>query len=421
MNAILPFIIEHWAAISAIIAAIGLRLFPTEKNYDVFHKVLRLLDLIIPNIKKGGGRHAAKIILFFALASVSAGCYAQLNTTTRLVKFRSGVQNAIDTAEANGNEGNIWYDFVTGRYRANEGGENKFLIGGSGGAFWPLGGTQNFTGDVNIEDNFSSTAIRIGALFDPIESWSIFASNSWSVYSPGGISINGGGGSISTDATSLDIQTSGTNPLDISSASGDIGISTSGNVNLTSTGGNIISSAQNGISFSTSAGDISNIASGNVILSALGGNDITATASDELALTGGTVVMSGDVVLNPTSSASQLYSGTYTPVGTTSTNTTVVTPKVAQYMRVGNVVTVSGRVDVTFAASGVARWELSVPVATNFSTQWEADGTFMIQDAIFGGGIISLAATETVQFSTQAPGAGAFSGFCYTYTYQILP
>ena len=67
----MDFIIEHWPSISAILGAILLRLIPTEKNYDIISKILKLLDLVIPNLKKGGGKHIAKIILFFALAFVS--------------------------------------------------------------------------------------------------------------------------------------------------------------------------------------------------------------------------------------------------------------------------------------------------------------------------------------------------------------
>lgn len=150
MNAILPFIIEHWASISAIVAAIGLRLFPTEKNYDIFQKLLRLLDLIIPNLKKGGGRHVAKVILFFVLASVSVGCYAQLNTRTRLIKFATGVQHAADTAENAGNAGRIWYDFDTDHFRVNEGGLNTFLINAGGGVYSFANGLTNTAGTVRL-------------------------------------------------------------------------------------------------------------------------------------------------------------------------------------------------------------------------------------------------------------------------------
>lgn len=155
MSTIIEFLINNWASVSAIVAAIGLRLFPTEKNYDIFSKILKLLDLIVPNIKKGGGRHVAKLILFFALAFVYVESFAQLNTRTRQIRFATGVQYASDTAETVSNGGRFWYDFNTDRFRINENGENKF-VGGGGGAFWALTGTSVLTGNTTINGNSRS-------------------------------------------------------------------------------------------------------------------------------------------------------------------------------------------------------------------------------------------------------------------------
>jgi hypothetical protein len=171
MSAI-QFIIDYWPQITLIIAAL-IRLIPTEKNYDVASKILRLLDLIIPNLKKGGGRHVARLILFFALAFVSVQSFAQLNTRTRQIRFATGVQFAADTAETSANAGRIWYDFLTDRYRANEGGVNGFLGGSGGGAFWPLTGSADFTGPVTLNgtagENLTIDSREPGTGFSSLE------------------------------------------------------------------------------------------------------------------------------------------------------------------------------------------------------------------------------------------------------------
>lgn len=92
-----------------------------------------------------------KLLTFFVAAIIAYQCTAQINTTTRLIKFRAGVQSSSDTTETSGNEGNIWYDFVTGKFRYNQGGTNStFGSGGGGGAFWPLAGTASLSGNLTI-------------------------------------------------------------------------------------------------------------------------------------------------------------------------------------------------------------------------------------------------------------------------------
>lgn len=205
MEILLPFIIEHWAALSAVIAAIGLRLFPTEKNYDIFSKILRILDLIVPNIKKGGGRHITKIVLFFVLAFVSVNSYAQLNTRTRQIRFATGVQAAADTAETAANAGRIWYDFVTGRYRANFDGVNGFFgEGGGGGNYWPLdnvntGPVYLSNGGTMIHDNGGDNFVLMGDMGDMLGGFAAYADYLELRGGVSGLSLWGGTGSTTSN------------------------------------------------------------------------------------------------------------------------------------------------------------------------------------------------------------------------------
>ena len=67
--------------------------------------------------------------------------------------------------------------------------------------------------------------------------------------------------------------------------------------------------------------------------------------------------------------------GTYTPTLTNTTNITSSSAGVCQYMRVGNTVTVSGRVDVTATATGNTTLGISLPIASNLASNSELAGT----------------------------------------------
>lgn len=79
------------------------------------------------------------------------------------------------------------------------------------------------------------------------------------------------------------------------------------------------------------------------------------------------------------------YSGTYIASLTNVTNVTSSTDYAAwQYMRVGNVVTVSGAVGVTATASAAAtEVGISLPIASNFTTTIQCRGTG-VEDSVWG-------------------------------------
>lgn len=61
-------------------------------------------------------------------------------------------------------------------------------------------------------------------------------------------------------------------------------------------------------------------------------------------------------------SGGNIDSGTYTPVATGITNCDAVTAYECTWVQIGNIVQVSGRVDVDATASGDTRWSLTLPV-----------------------------------------------------------
>lgn len=80
-----------------------------------------------------------------------------------------------------------------------------------------------------------------------------------------------------------------------------------------------------------------------------------------------------------------VLSGTYTPSGYAGTNVTSVVPGVCNYSRVGNVVTVSGIVTVDTTAIAASVFQLSLPIASDFTTATDASGTFMSASNVTGG------------------------------------
>lgn len=68
-------------------------------------------------------------------------------------------------------------------------------------------------------------------------------------------------------------------------------------------------------------------------------------------------------------------SGTYTPTLTNVTNVSASTAYQCRYLRIGNVVTVSGRLDVDPTAAGLLEVGISLPIASNFTTVQQCSGT----------------------------------------------
>lgn len=116
------------------------------------------------------------------------------------------------------------------------------------------------------------------------------------------------------------------------------------------------------------------------------------------------------------------YDGTYTPTLTNVTNVSASTAYECQYLRAGNTVTVSGKVDIDITAA-VSSTELgiSLPIASNFGAEEDCGGTAVCPDssglcaAIRGDAANNRAALVYVANTDD----GDLS-FFFTFTYQIL-
>lgn len=78
---------------------------------------------------------------------------------------------------------------------------------------------------------------------------------------------------------------------------------------------------------------------------------------------------SGDFIEGPL-----VASGTYTPTLTNVTNITASTAYQCQYMRVGNVVTVSGKIDIDPTSTGASELGISLPISSGVPNDYEAAG-----------------------------------------------
>lgn len=71
-----------------------------------------------------------------------------------------------------------------------------------------------------------------------------------------------------------------------------------------------------------------------------------------------------------------IQSGTYTPTISNTVNLDANTPRVCQWMRIGNVVSVSGGINLDPTTNGVeTQWQISLPVASDFAQVWQLAGS----------------------------------------------
>lgn len=123
----------------------------------------------------------------------------------------------------------------------------------------------------------------------------------------------------------------------------------------------------------------------------------------------------GEGILGPSS-------GTYTPTLTNGANVASSIPRGAQYLRVGNVVTVSGRVDISYtSATTETVLGISLPIPTNFTNAWDCAGVAQnheVPDQT--GAIIADTANERAQLIfTSGTDTGQFHNTMFTFTYVV--
>jgi hypothetical protein len=115
-----------------------------------------------------------------------------------------------------------------------------------------------------------------------------------------------------------------------------------------------------------------------------------------------------------------ITAGTYTPTLTNVTNIDSSTASQCQYLRVGNTVTVSGRVLVDATAGATAtELDISLPVASNFSSDVNAGGTASATtDAGNSAGILADSANDRAQMAWIVS-TNASTSYYFSFTYLV--
>lgn len=127
---------------------------------------------------------------------------------------------------------------------------------------------------------------------------------------------------------------------------------------------------------------------------------------------------------NPTAATGTtplIASGTYTPTLTNGTNVAASTTAAAQWMRVGNVVHVSGSMSIDpTAASATTIVDISLPIASNFAATTNCNGTgSSITTAAESWGIYGSVANDRAVMQAFATNAANHS-VIYHFQYEVL-
>ena len=115
-------------------------------------------------------------------------------------------------------------------------------------------------------------------------------------------------------------------------------------------------------------------------------------------------------------------SGTYTPTLTIVTNLDTVTAFPCQYLRVGNVVTVSGKISVDATlASTITELRMTLPVASAFTETHELAGTITAGGAVPSyAGVVYADTANDMAFIRYNGGETGVRSMFFTFTYQVL-
>lgn len=118
-----------------------------------------------------------------------------------------------------------------------------------------------------------------------------------------------------------------------------------------------------------------------------------------------------------------IASGTYTPTATNVTNATAGTCEVAKWTRLGNVVSVSGRMSLTpTVAATTTVWGLSLPIASGFTNTSDLNGlvhTGLLAAADRPGVINADTTNDRANLSIRSSSAAA-EDYYYMFQYEVL-
>ena len=143
-------------------------------------------------------------------------------------------------------------------------------------------------------------------------------------------------------------------------------------------------------------------------------------ASGTVILANGLSIGRTTVTGTPAATDGNVFSGTYTPTLTNSSGIASSAASACQYMRVGNVVTVSGQVQIAPTGSDF-NMKMTLPIASAFTASRQASGHFSANGSyLLSGGTIAadVAGDRFLFLGNDTTSANLF--FIFTSTYQVL-
>lgn len=114
-----------------------------------------------------------------------------------------------------------------------------------------------------------------------------------------------------------------------------------------------------------------------------------------------------------------VVSGTYTPTLTNVTNISSNTSYQCQYIRVGNVVTVSGAVSITATATGSVQLGISLPVASNIGGSNTCAGTSNNASGAYPGSVYGDGTNKRAQVNIANHPTSSLLHY-FSFTYQVI-
>lgn len=128
---------------------------------------------------------------------------------------------------------------------------------------------------------------------------------------------------------------------------------------------------------------------------------------------------SGALTFGGAIAASNLLSGTYVPTVTLVTNVAAATAATAQYIRVGSVVHVSGKINIDLTAGGAAEVALSIPVVSDFSGTENCAGSGCAGLVGIPVDVRADVTNNRASFNLNTANTAA-NDYFYSYTYVIV-
>lgn len=163
-----------------------------------------------------------------------------------------------------------------------------------------------------------------------------------------------------------------------------------------------------GVNSSTTARKAALAGSGQWTWDGYGAGTFTGTPTFTLQATSAGAIIEGPLIA----------SGTYTPTLTNETNIASSTPFQCQYLRVGNTVTVSGKITVDYTATGNSSLGISLPIGSAIGNDYEVAGTMNAE--VNNPGVIRGDATnDRAQFFINTSSSASYD-YYFTFTYLLL-